>query len=287
MRGWWALAVLTCLSAGAAMARATTGSAPDDPGFGVIVEDVYRNDYFGMRYKLPPHWRTSENGPSPSESGYYLLRSFVPRGELAAMILIAAQDLFFATSPSDDAAEMVRRFTQALHDAGTMTVDLGPTELMIGGHRFSRVEFSGAGLHHAMFVTALRCHLLSFNMSASEAKLLEDLTKSLDELAFARDDGAKTPICIKGYANAENLLHRVEPLTAVGSRFVPIPVRIIVGEDGVVLHAHVIRATPRQREAIETALAQWRFRPYRANGAALPVETGLLFSFQAAQETLH
>lgn len=286
MRGWWALAVLTCFSAGAAMAQAAAGSTPDDPGFGVIAEDVYRNDYFGMRYKLPPHWHTAEDGPSPSESGYYVLRSFIPRGELVAMILIAAQDMFFATPPSDDAAETTRRFAQALHDTGRMAIDLSPTELIIAGHRFSQVEFSGAGLHHAMFVTALRCHLLSFNLSASEAKLLEDLTKSLDELSFARDDGATTPTCIKGYANAENLLHRVEP-APIGPRFAPIPVRVIVGEDGLVEHVHVIRAMPQQREAIETALAQWRLRPYRADGAALPVETGLLFSFGAAQEALH
>ena len=286
MRGWWALAVLTCFWAGAAMAQAAAGSTPDDPGFGAIAEGVYRNDYFGISYALPPQWRGGDEGPLPSESGYYVLGSFVPRDELVAMILIAAQDMFFATPPIESAAQMTRRFAQALSESGAMSIDLPPSELVIAGHTFSRVEFSGAGLHHAMFVTESRCHLLSFNLNASEPKLLEYLSNSLDQLAFAGDRGANTPICIKDYANDDHLLHRVEP-APTGPRFAPIPVRIVVNADGQVGHVHVIRATPQQREAIEKVLTQWRFGRYRADGVALPVETGLLFSFGTAQEALH
>ena len=57
------------------------------------------------------------------------------------------------------------------------------------------------------------------------------------------------------------------------------PVRIIIGTDGAVRHAHVLRASAAQRTSIEAALAQWRFKPYRPQGEAQQVETGLVFRF--------
>jgi hypothetical protein len=62
---------------------------------------------------------------------------------------------------------------------------------------------------------------------------------------------------------------------------VPIPVRIIIDTAGAVKHIHVIRAGDEQRKNIEEALHQWKFKPYRVDGRAVEVETGLLFQFPA------
>jgi outer membrane biosynthesis protein TonB len=60
----------------------------------------------------------------------------------------------------------------------------------------------------------------------------------------------------------------------------PIPVRIIVGADGSVENVHVISATDDQRRSIETALYQWKLKPYMVEGRASAVETGLVFKFK-------
>ena len=43
---------------------------------------------------------------------------------------------------------------------------------------------------------------------------------------------------------------------------------------------HVIRATREQRRGIESALAQWRFKPPAIDGRATEIETGLLIEFR-------
>jgi hypothetical protein len=118
-------------------------------------------------------------------------------------------------------------------------------------------------------------------VTTPDPALVEHLVHTLDsDLSFAPVGEAAAPPCVKDYADGDNVLHKVSP-APVGPRFVPIPVRIIVGADGSVKNVHVIRATDDQRRSIETALSQWKLRPYRAGGRASPVETGLVFNFTA------
>ena len=116
--------------------------------------------------------------------------------------------------------------------------------MCIADRTLQRVDFSGVGLYRAMFVAEIRCHLVSFNLTARNPEVLEGMTRSLDRLSFAGGKGtpAPAPRCMKDYAVAENLLSKVEPVIA-GSLATPIPVRLVVGTDGSVKHVHVIRAT--------------------------------------------
>jgi len=84
---------------------------------------------------------------------------------------------------------------------------------------------------------------------------------------------------MKDYAARENVLHKIKPVAA-GPRFMPIPVRIVIGSDGRVEHVHVIRATAEQRKSIEDAVRQWRLKPYEVSGHAVALETGLVFEFK-------
>src|SRR5258707_9477785 len=105
-------------------------------------------------------------------------------------------------------------------------------------------------LHHAG--DQLLCHLVSFNLMANKPKLMAVLTLSLNNITYAGDSAAKNPDpeCINNYANAENLLTKVDP-EAFGPAFVPIPIRIVISADGSVKDVHVIRATVEQRNSIE------------------------------------
>jgi hypothetical protein len=259
----------------------TVAAAMPNPEDGKVANGVYANDYFGLSYPLPEGWAEGLAGPEPSHLGYYALRTLIPRGELDATILIAAQDTFFADKPLSNAVEAASDFRRAMSEIEGMTIDREPLQMQIADHLVQRVDFSGVGLYRAMFVTEARCHLVSFNLTTRDPERLASLALSVNSLSFAGRKGtlSSAPACVENYAVAENLLRKVEPAID-GSTFAPIPVRITIGVDGNVKHVHVIRATADQRKSIEHALAQWQFRPYEAQGRAVEIETGLVFQLK-------
>jgi hypothetical protein len=88
--------------------------------------------------------------------------------------------------------------------------------------------------------------------------------------------GGEAPVCIKDYAEGDNVIERSDPYFAE-RRFNPVPVRIVIDKDGKVKHIHFLSAFPDQAKAVQDALSQWRFKPYVRDGKALEVETGILF----------
>jgi hypothetical protein len=83
-------------------------------------------------------------------------------------------------------------------------------------------------------------------------------------------------VCVKNFAVGDNVLHKVDPVFT-DRKFNPVPVRIVIDKYGKVKYVHVISAFPDQTRAITDALLQWEFRPYRVNGKAVEVETGITF----------
>lgn len=264
------------------------------PEDGRVLGGIYVNDYFDLSYPLPEGWTEGLQGPDPSDSGYYVLSELVPQSEPGATILVAAQDMFFASKPPPvppalagegrlGVAELVRDFRDAMAAIDGMRIDREPTEVKVADRLLYRVDFSGVGLYRATFTTEIRCHAVSFNLTARDPKRLGDLAASVDRLSSARKrDPGSVPHCIENYAAPENLLRRVEPVP-VGPKFMSIPVRIIVDAQGEVKHVHVIRATDEQRKSIEDALRQWKFKPYRLTGRAVEIETGVVFRFTTAE----
>jgi hypothetical protein len=256
--------------------HAVTSRLPN-PEDGQISSGTYTNEYFDLSYPLPPGWKEGLTGPDPSYFGYYALKTLIPKDEPDATVLVAAQDMFFASKRLSNAAEAAEEFRQAMSQIDGMTIDRGPLDEQFAGRVFRRVDFSGVGLYRAMLVVELRCHLVSFNLTTRDPERLADLAGTLGHIStYAEAAPSSHPACVEGYAAGENLLHKVEP-AIVDSAAAPIPVRIIIGIDGGVKHVHVIRAAAQQRTNIENALRQWRFRPYQTKARAVEVETGLVF----------
>jgi hypothetical protein len=251
------------------------------PEDGKVQGGIYVNDYFDLSFPLPGGWIEGDPGPDPSDAGYYVLSSLIPKSELNATILIAAQDMFFAHGSHGDMAEEVQAFRQMVSEIDGMTIDREPAEVKVADRLLHRMDFSGVGLYRATFTTPIRCHSVSFNLTARSPDLLANLAFSIDKLSSAGKPRGDVPLCIENYAVPENLLRRVEP-TAVGPKFTPIPVRLVIDTQGGVKEIHVIHAGPEQRKSIEEVLRQWKFRPYHRNGHAVDVETGLVFRFTPA-----
>lgn len=249
------------------------------PHEGSVTDGRYINKYFNISYPVPAGWTEGLEGPPPSESGYYVLGTLVPVGELTGTILIAAQDTFFADKTFSDAPAMAEALARAMSEIEGMTVE-GPMPVVrIAGRSFSRVDFSGVGLFRSTLITEIRCHLVSFNLVARSPEALAGLVASLNDLADAPDRGAGSdPVCLRNRAEPRLALTKVDP-APVAPMFVPIPVRLIIAADGGVRQVHVIRATAAQRTSIESALGQWKFNPPEVEGRPADIETGLVVRF--------
>jgi hypothetical protein len=275
------LGVLVCLVSGLAWQQSAATAPMPLPEDGAVRNGTFTDAYFNLSYPLPPGWTEGMAGPGPSHSGYYMLGTLRPAGDFTGTIVITAQDMFFAAKQFGDAAAMAHDLSGAMSGLEGMTIDRPPSEVRIAGRRFSRIDFSGVGLFRSTFITEIRCHLVSFNLTAKSPERLAALALSFDKLGFAGDRGAERadPRCVGNYADTEHLVTKVDPV-ATGPSFTPIPVRIVVGTDGSVEHVHVISATSGQRDSIESALGRWKFKPHEMDGRASAIETGLLIEFR-------
>jgi Gram-negative bacterial TonB protein C-terminal len=277
--GWFGpaliLALVSALAAGGARAEDA------DPENGKIVDGAYRNSYFGLTLPLPPGYGAGLDPARPSNNGYYVLSTPTQQaGTSGGTILIAAQDDFFAFKPLANAMELASDLQRSADkDSG---VEAGaPEQVTIGGHPFVRIKLKGKILSRLVLATDLRCHILSITLASTDPAKLDELAAGFEQLKLPPDSDKSAsdksaPACVKDYASTDAVLHRVEPPIAA-QRFVKIPVRIIIGPDGKIRHIHVIRASDADRQSIETALAQWQFKPYQVDGQTVAVETGIDF----------
>ena len=267
---WIGVALLLTLAAGTAKAEDA------DPEDGRVAQGGYHNPYFGLLYPLPPGWSEDLAGPKPSKTGTYVLAALTTPGPPKATLQFGAQDLFFAAAPPATALAAAQALRASLSAIEGTAIDREPEEVVIGKRHFARLDYNGAGLFHAYFAIALRCHLVSATATATDRETLARIATSLDALSIDAPDDPALPACIKDFASPDRLKQQTAP-TLTGTKFTKIPVRIVIGPDGAVRHIHVIIALPDQRSAIEAALAQWHFTPDRSDGEARPVETGLAF----------
>jgi hypothetical protein len=259
-------------------------SAVANPEDAAVGDGGFQSGYFGLTFPLPRGWRAGPLGPPPSQFGDYVLGTLVPEDQAAGTVVITAHDMFFADAPYENPAAMTAHFRNSAAEVPGMKIDREPSEVRVGGRVMQRIDFSGVGLYRAMLATEIRCHLVRFNLTASEPSILAAIVRSLDDLTYtAGSDAASSDrVCVKDYATNENVLRKVQALPT-GSTFTPIPVRIIIGVDGIVKAVHVIRATAEQRQSIENAILQWRFMPPVMKGRDTEVETGLLYRFAGRQ----
>jgi hypothetical protein len=259
-------------------------SAMASPEDAAVVGGAFRSGYLGLTFPLPRGWGAGPVGPPPSQFGDYVLGTLVPEDSSAGTVVITAHDTFFADVPYENAAALIAQFRKSAADVPGMKIDREPSEVRVGGRVMERIDFSGVGLYRTMLATEIRCHLVRFNLTATEPSMLASMVRSLDDLTFDAEPGAASsaPVCVKDYATDETVLSKVQP-PPTGPTFTPIPVRIIIGTNGIAKAVHVIRATTEQRQSIETAVRQWRFKPLVMNGRNVDVETGLLFRFATRQ----
>lgn len=257
------------------------------PEGGTIANKVYTSQYFGLSYPLPEDWFQKHQGPPPSETGRYVLAQIRPadtfKGPTRGNILITAQDMFFTQVPAANALQLVN-YTKN-HLQSDYKVEIKPTETKVAGQSFTFFAYWSpvAELHWYVLATQIRCHTVEMVFSSQDTKLLEGLLAGLNKMRLpaeagptAGTGGGDAPVCVKDYANTENVIERVDP-QFTDHRFNAVPVRIIIDKAGKVKHVHFISAFPDQAQAISEALKKWRFKPFIRNGERAEVETGIMF----------
>jgi hypothetical protein len=281
----------TRVPTGSILVKGAWSSASDSvtplPEGGRISDNAYANNYFGLNYPLPRDWFQKFEGPPPSESGRYVLAQITPtdayKGPSRGNILITAQDMFFSPLPAANALELVK-YTKD-HLQAEYKVELEPREAKIAGRSFAFFAYRSpaAGLHWYVLATQIRCHAVQLVLTSRDPKLLESLTQAMNNMKLPEEasptggtGGGAVPLCTESYAREENVIARTDPVFTE-QRSNPVPVRIIIDEEGKVRHIHFLSAFPDQARAITDALKQWQFRPCVRNGQPVEVETGLMF----------
>jgi hypothetical protein len=257
------------------------------PEGATLNNNIFRDQYFGITYPLPPGWIEKYTGPPPSDSGRYVLaqiwRPDSYKGEARGNILIVAQDIFFTRVPADNALEVVD-YTRD-HLQTDYKLESEPSESWLDGRAFASLAYwsPAAELHWYVLATDIRCHAVEFVFMNRDSKTLDSLVGQASRMKLPTDasplgsNGRNgDPVCIKDYASDSNVVERIDPVFSE-QRSNPIPVRIIIDKQGKVKHIHFLSAFPDQAKAISDALKQWKFKPYVQNGQSVEVETGIMF----------
>jgi hypothetical protein len=253
------------------------GSPRELPEESVVSQDRYDNAYFGVSYQFGPDWTRRYEGPPPSDGGYYVLAQMEPRDPALdsrfGHFLIAAQDLFFTTTPARSAMEFVSYYGGHLGE--DYRVERAASKVRLAGRDFARLDYwsPASGLHWRVLATEIRCHMLEFVFTGAGTRSLDRQVASLKSL---RQQPGDFPLCIKDFANDDSVLEREEPVFTE-PRFNQVPVRIIIDPEGKVKHIHFLSAFPEQARVVADALSQWRFKPHTVNGQPVEVETGVIF----------
>lgn len=282
---------VTKVPTGVILVKGAWSSASDSvtpmPEDGSVTNSVFRDQYFGMTYALPKDWIEKYKGPPPSESGRYVLAQISPgaafKGPDRGSILITADDMFFTTLPATNALELVNYSMNNLQ--ADYKLELPPTPTKIDGRPFTFFAYWSpvAELHWYVLATEIRCHTVEVVLSSRDTKLLQSLMLDLNKMELPADvgptagsGGGDAPVCIKAFAEGENVITRVNPVFTE-HRFNAVPVRIIIDKEGKVKHVHFLSAFPDQAQAITEAFKQWKFRPYLRERKPVEVETGIMF----------
>ena len=271
----------TKVPAGVILVKGAWSSASDSvtpvPESGSVANNIFTDAYFGIAYPLPTGWIEKYKGPPPSEGGRYVLaqiRAPDTRNESSrGNILITAEDMFFTPLPAANALELVD-YTKDNLQAG-YKIELPPTQTTISGRPFTFFAYWSpvAQLHWYVLAAQIRCHTVELAFTSRDTKLLARLVQEASKMAVSA--GAE-PVCVKDYANDENVIERVNPVFT-DHRYNPVPVRIIIDKSGKVKHIHFLSAFPDQAKAITDALQKWKFKPYIRDKQLLEVETGIMF----------
>jgi hypothetical protein len=257
------------------------------PEGGIVMGNVFTNQYFGVTFPLPEGWTQKYQGPPPSESGRYVLAQLRPAANYSGIsggnILVTAQDLFFTPLPMANSLELTSYEKDNL--PSIYQLERAPIEIKIAGRRFIFFAYGSrvAGLHWYVLTTEIRCHAVEFVLTSRDTSLLDSLMREMNSMELPAEanpaggeGGGSFPICIRDYAQSGNVIARVDPILTE-HRFNAVPVRITIDQSGRIRHIHFLSAFPDQEKAITDALQQWRFKPYVKSGQPAEVETGILF----------
>ena len=257
------------------------------PEGGNVANNVFTDKYFEMTYPIPADWAEKYKGPPPSDSGRYVLAQITPSETYKrpdrGTILITAQDMFFTPLPGANALDLVNYSKN--HLQADYKIELQPTQTIVAGHPFTFFAYWSpiAELHWYLLATQIRCHAVQVVLTSRDTKLLESLILDMNKMKLPEEanptngkGGGDFPVCVKDYANDENLITRVDPIFTE-HKFNPVPVRIIIDKEGKVKHIHFLSAFPDQAKAISVALSQWKFKRYLRGGQPTEVETGIMF----------
>ena len=198
------LATVLLLAGIAALAQQPPAIAPPDlrPDTGVIVGDVYTNNFFGFRYRVPAQWTGKAIQRSQPGQRFYQLLSALPAttGASIQYMGIQAEDI---SGPS--ITKTATQFIQSspLAAPNSAYESLGPIkDVEIGGHHFARADYrtrptaddGGLIMFQSQLVTVAHNYAVTLSFTTDNQGALDQLSASASSMIFISQQLAATPI---------------------------------------------------------------------------------------------
>ena len=207
------LAVLTGITDALSVKGQVSQPAAAQPALGSVTGNEYSNESIGMTYVFPKGWfvdtatmaATNESVKkyvaSHDQSGRFkdyqgstwLMVSKSPERvdcDSCSSIHISGPSITLSGSAMDSSdehktgADIQNAIKGRLEDRGGFHVVRGPTEFLVSGQSFSRMDMTNGPLYHGDAI-AIRNHVrVEFQFVAETAEQLEDLYKTLNTLEF-------------------------------------------------------------------------------------------------------
>jgi len=165
-------------------------SAEEEPDSGSVLDNVYRNEFFGFAYTFPKGWmvsqdhRNSHEGQPPAKPGVHILLFAFPHHnfpEISALMVRAVK----LSSPDMNARQFLLDEYQAARARGAKSQG-DPRELTFAGWQFFSAVFKakvgGGMISEENIVTIQKGYALEFYFTTNQDKTFKALHKTMESL---------------------------------------------------------------------------------------------------------
>jgi TonB family protein len=161
------------------------------PDTGVMVADVYTNQFFGFSYRVPAQWTGKAIQRSPQGQRFYQLFSALPATSGASIQYMGIQAEDISAPVVKTASQFIQSSPLASPNSAYEMLGL-VREIEIGGHHFARADYrtkpsaddAGLTMYQTQLVTVLHNHAVTLSFTTDNQAALDQLAASASSIVF-------------------------------------------------------------------------------------------------------
>jgi hypothetical protein len=178
-----------CIAALIVSCQQSNTNTPPKPQNGSFTRNIYRNDFFGLSYRLPKEWHKSRVDPAPLPSGaYYLFIAdrYTANPLLSRVVILA--DPESANRPGLSTGEYLSAYVRGQVKSSHAEVVREPSSFVIGDNTFDRADSkwseNGTTFYASMVSVKRNGYWLSWSFTTASQRELDDAVGTLEQISL-------------------------------------------------------------------------------------------------------